>query len=649
MAQYTEYHPLKFWLDPASIAEIVAHIQTYLVNNPINSTTEIETIIHDYLIAHPELIGGVDSVNGQTGEVVLTADNISGGENVTIKDVLDSLQDQIDDIVASIPSDYQELIYDVSNLKSSFDNKLLIPQSGHTIIQGSYNSSGAVVTNPARIRVSGFIEVKQGEKIKFEAGTNTTGMLVGIFNANKVYQGESWYADGASVDIVSDGFVIIVYRKDTNNTAITPSEYDAVTKIIPIIWNDVNSVTEKFDDIAVFKKSENRLDPNSNIQSGFINPNGGAYSDSTTYKVTDFITIESGKYAIISNSNNEFVSCRFIAEYNANKQIINFPSSEGSGNGTHYSSGYILANQNAKYIRVSYGINLDNSQLMISVSENNITPVFEAYTTPYYIAKEQFIADYVRKSLNIYSSDGINEFYSKMKTAYEQGNTDVHVHIGDYVYTNTLIDSIRSEGKRGIPIGRGCRYYFETGARLVCEYTGTNTADVALLFSALDSQNVAGDYEIYNLDLTVKNILYGIHDEANGYNAFYSHKYKNCYVTLDNTALGTASDYKSRCIGGGLGKHGEIIIEDCVFINTNPGKQTVAEQPVAYHGANGSTFSDVKFIVTGCYFNGLFRGSNLSNNTEAPYPRIIYNNNSHTADPSIDATWTKYVFNNTTN
>lgn len=122
MAQYTEYHPLKFWLDPASIAEIVAHIQTYLVNNPINSTTEIETIIHDYLIAHPELIGGVKSVNGETGEVVLTADNISAGESVTIKDVLDSLQDQINDIVISIPSDYQQLINDVSDLKSNFDD-----------------------------------------------------------------------------------------------------------------------------------------------------------------------------------------------------------------------------------------------------------------------------------------------------------------------------------------------------------------------------------------------------------------------------------------------------------------------------------------------------------------------------------------------
>lgn len=164
MAEYTEYHPLKFWLDPASIAEIVAHIQTYLVNNPINSTTEIETIIHDYLIAHPELIGGVDSVNGQTGEVILTADNISAGENVTIKDVLDSLQDQIDDICAKIDeinTDLNEKAdavgqYNIVNPNTTvngklfnFTNKSELTQSGG--LYRIYDVSS--VTN--KIRISG--------------------------------------------------------------------------------------------------------------------------------------------------------------------------------------------------------------------------------------------------------------------------------------------------------------------------------------------------------------------------------------------------------------------------------------------------------------------------------------------------------------
>ena len=191
MAEYIEYHPLKFWLDPASIAEIVAHIQTYLVNNPINSTTEIETIIHDYLIAHPELIGGVDSVNGQTGEVVLTADNISAGENVTIKDVLDSLQDQIDDIVASIPSDYQQLINDVSDLKSAINGCAYVDKyidvidyvaNSYIIISGA---NAGDFTSYSGWKRSNLILIKGASKISVKnTGANGSGYNA-FYDANK--------------------------------------------------------------------------------------------------------------------------------------------------------------------------------------------------------------------------------------------------------------------------------------------------------------------------------------------------------------------------------------------------------------------------------------------------------------------------------
>lgn len=183
MAEYIEYHPLKFWLDPASIAEIVAHIQTYLVNNPINSTTEIETIIHDYLIAHPELIGGVDSVNGLTGEVVLTADNISGGENVTIKDVLDSLQDQIDDIVASIPSDYQQLIDDVSDLKSATNALESHVYYERTVLKAKESVSTTSGTTIGKTESEFNVSIANGDKFVFCAsGTNLINKYALYYN-----------------------------------------------------------------------------------------------------------------------------------------------------------------------------------------------------------------------------------------------------------------------------------------------------------------------------------------------------------------------------------------------------------------------------------------------------------------------------------
>lgn len=224
MAQYTEYHPLKFWLDPASIAEIVAHIQTYLVNNPINSTTEIETIINDYLIAHPEIIGGVRSINGETGEVVLTADNISGGENVTIKDVLDSLQDQIDDIVASIPSDYQQLINDVSDLKSAAPDYLF----AGILQSGTINSDGSEGVQSKRKRTDFIpIDYRLGYIAEVDADI---GMNIYYYSSEKEYvaQGGQWqYGEriilprSAGIDKIKNVAYFRILFRDSGNTDIT--------------------------------------------------------------------------------------------------------------------------------------------------------------------------------------------------------------------------------------------------------------------------------------------------------------------------------------------------------------------------------------------------------------------------------------------
>lgn len=126
---YTMYTPLNVWLDPASVTDVVAYIQNYLSENTIYSEEEIEELIHDYLEAHPELIGGVQSVNGKTGTVVLTASDINTANNVTIESVLASLSSQISSIASSVATNTANITNltgrvttaetDISNLKSS--------------------------------------------------------------------------------------------------------------------------------------------------------------------------------------------------------------------------------------------------------------------------------------------------------------------------------------------------------------------------------------------------------------------------------------------------------------------------------------------------------------------------------------------------
>lgn len=71
-----EYKPLFVYLEPASIPQVVAHIQKYLAENPIVSDPEaIAEAIQNYIEEHPEIIA-VASVNGKTGNVVLTGSDI---------------------------------------------------------------------------------------------------------------------------------------------------------------------------------------------------------------------------------------------------------------------------------------------------------------------------------------------------------------------------------------------------------------------------------------------------------------------------------------------------------------------------------------------------------------------------------------------
>lgn len=94
MAVYT---PLFVYLTPASIPQVVAHIQKYLADNPIVSDPEaIAEVIQQYIEEHPEIIA-VASVNGKTGNVVLTGSdiNINASSAVSVETQLLNLASMI--------------------------------------------------------------------------------------------------------------------------------------------------------------------------------------------------------------------------------------------------------------------------------------------------------------------------------------------------------------------------------------------------------------------------------------------------------------------------------------------------------------------------------------------------------------------------
>lgn len=78
MGTLATYKPLYVWCSPASIPQIVAHIQDYLVKNPIVSTETVAEIVVQSLQEHPELINGA--------VIPITEDSAQ-----TIKEYIDAL------------------------------------------------------------------------------------------------------------------------------------------------------------------------------------------------------------------------------------------------------------------------------------------------------------------------------------------------------------------------------------------------------------------------------------------------------------------------------------------------------------------------------------------------------------------------------
>lgn len=96
-----DYTPLRQRMPPASIPDIVAHIQKYLTENVFVTVDDLGDDIAQYIEDHPEIVG-VATVNGSTGNVVLDAGNIpiETGEDPTIAGAISYLSSQLALLVA---------------------------------------------------------------------------------------------------------------------------------------------------------------------------------------------------------------------------------------------------------------------------------------------------------------------------------------------------------------------------------------------------------------------------------------------------------------------------------------------------------------------------------------------------------------------
>lgn len=142
------YEPLFVYLTPASIPQVVAHIQKYLADNPIITDPEaIESAISEYIAEHPEIIA-VASVNGKTGNVVLTGSdiNINSLQSVSIETQISNLASMISSVgtnIAQIESNIEGIYTRLETLETASTSQ------GETIsgMQTTLEGYGTRLTN----------------------------------------------------------------------------------------------------------------------------------------------------------------------------------------------------------------------------------------------------------------------------------------------------------------------------------------------------------------------------------------------------------------------------------------------------------------------------------------------------------------------
>lgn len=254
--------------------------------------------------------------------------------------------------------------------------------------------------------------------------------------------------------------------------------------------------------------------------------------------------------------------------------------------------GYTISNvAGAKYLLVNISdYTLYNTKNKLQVNTGVELLPYEDYKNNKYIVEERL----KKKPRNtMYITADIQDLYLliEMLKVYEVGNTDVFFEKATYTVRSAyeyMRDTLGYGYAKGLPIGNGCRYFFN-GSTIISEapdnYTDTR--------SVLD--NIFGDsnFEVYDCTLINNGGTYCIHDEGNSSKTPYFHKYSNVKM-IKNGGTGSA-------FGCGIGFDASLTFDSCLFINNNLDLPAFSIHAATKNPENLG--NKLHLTMNNCYFN----------------------------------------------
>lgn len=190
-----------------------------------------------------------------------------------------------------------------------------------------------------------------------------------------------------------------------------------------------------------------------------------------------------------------------------------------------------------------------------------------------------------------------------------------------------------SEGMIGIWLKNRVRVIFASGAKVVFNYTGANE-NVHTYFSPFN----AGEYgfTLENAWVESKNCRYTMHDERNSAEIPYTNHYKRCTFIHDSSECSWGAH---QALGGGLGRWGDILIEDC-YMSSNGYADVLTYHNAGYNQPSLTEFKS-NITIRGCYVDGTIRVNATGYSSLVTVAHVSGNclkNEPHSGKTSEDAT-----------
>lgn len=217
---------------------------------------------------------------------------------------------------------------------------------------------------------------------------------------------------------------------------------------------------------------------------------------------------------------------------------------------------------------------------------------------------------------------GSGKQYTRLRDAVAAGVLNggtVIVYPGTYDLATEFATEITAEtGTAGIALGNGVYVKFMAGAYVTAEFDGSSE----WVYESFQPFYSTGSFTLENVHIIARNTRYCVHDEMGNSTAPYSSKYINCHMEYTNTRQNVKY---IQCIGGGLGLHGNILIDGGFYKSSTTygaksygsyGTPQNCQQPISYHNSYQEN-ADSKVVIRNVYLadRGYFRFGNYGSST----------------------------------